>query len=245
MSDAAGTLGDILGTPPRLAALYGARERHFAVGDAHLDVGRVDIGIVGQTIAHVFADALVRAGVAFWPSAAMVLRPRIALPGILATTARGVVRTEPGGDFVAHALEKAAFATVARTAPILAAIAFTAVTLTAGAAAVGVAAPLVAAPGVEIAALVAAAGVVGRSAIGPVAIFAAPSAIVLVGAVEAAVVVAAEPAALLVPAGAEAAVLAPVAITVVVAAIAAAIAAAVSVTFRAAARSAAPSRNRP
>src|SRR3954451_21148897 len=108
MRDAADALSDVLGPPSRLAAVHGARQRHLASRDVHLDLGGVHVGIVGQAVAHVLADALVGARVALRPAPAMVLRALVALQGVLLAAARRVVAPDPAGDLVARASEEAA-----------------------------------------------------------------------------------------------------------------------------------------
>src|SRR5690606_17140233 len=67
------------------AVVHGTGERHFTGGHGHFDVRRIDPRIVGQPVVDVFADAIVRTGVALRTAAAMIhlppaLRVRVAHP---------------------------------------------------------------------------------------------------------------------------------------------------------------------
>src|SRR5690606_14406618 len=80
------------------AAADGPVERDFAVLDRHLDAAGVEIPVVGQRIAHVLEDALVRTGIVGRAAAAVIHLP----------AARSVLVAEPARDLVARAVEKAA-----------------------------------------------------------------------------------------------------------------------------------------
>jgi hypothetical protein len=53
------------------AGVHGAGERHLPVLHRHLDVRRIDVGIVGQPVVHIIPDAFVRARVALWTASAV------------------------------------------------------------------------------------------------------------------------------------------------------------------------------
>src|SRR5690606_42120497 len=61
---------DLLGESPRFAllrtAVHGARERDLAVLHLHLDLAGVEEGVVGQKVADVLADPLVRTSIVSW-----------------------------------------------------------------------------------------------------------------------------------------------------------------------------------
>jgi hypothetical protein len=98
VGDAGHPLGNVLGPPPRLAAVHRARERHLAAADADLDVGGVDVRVVGQPVADVLLDALVGAPVALGPAAAVV---------DLTAAPLGLLVAEPGRDLVRGAVPHA------------------------------------------------------------------------------------------------------------------------------------------
>src|SRR4051812_9226243 len=111
MPDAGDALGDVLGAAALVAAVHHAGQRHLAARDNNVDAGRVDIGVVGQAVVDVLADAVVRAGVALRAAAAMV---------VLAA-ALGATVAEPGRDLVGRLVHEAALvaALVARRPPVI------------------------------------------------------------------------------------------------------------------------------
>jgi hypothetical protein len=113
MRDAGNGFGKVLGVAFLEAAAHRARRRDLAVRDGDLDLGRVDMRIIGQSVVHVLADALVRTLVALRPASAMLA----AL--VLAPPPRRIVVAEPRSDLVAGALEEAALVALALTPPAI------------------------------------------------------------------------------------------------------------------------------
>jgi hypothetical protein len=58
---AGNALGNVFAPPFLIPISYGARERHFAVGDVDFDFARVDVGRISQSVTHIFANPLVGA----------------------------------------------------------------------------------------------------------------------------------------------------------------------------------------
>src|SRR5882672_10423328 len=80
---------------PRAAAVDGARQRDLAVLDHDLDLDRIEMGIVGQHIAHMLADPVVGARVALGPDSAIraAVRPQ---PGARPAPGLFLLRSIPG-----------------------------------------------------------------------------------------------------------------------------------------------------
>src|SRR4051794_6355521 len=122
VGDAGDLLGDVLGTPARVAARDPAAQGDLAGAHRHDDVRGVDEAVVIEPVVDVLLDARVRPLVALGPAAAMILLP----PPL------GVAVAEPRRDLVRGALEQAALAAaaavaVAFPAPVVAAVATAAV----------------------------------------------------------------------------------------------------------------------
>src|SRR5829696_1877549 len=98
--DAAHALGDVFRPPLSLAAVHRAGQGDLTVRDSHLDLGGVNPRIVGQAIAEVLADTLIRTGIAFRSAPATVLGALVALPRILLTPAGRLIGAEPRRDLV-------------------------------------------------------------------------------------------------------------------------------------------------
>src|SRR4051794_27247609 len=64
-------VGDVLGAPAGEAAIDHARQRHLAPGDRDIDIGRIDVVVLGQALVDVLADALVGARVVARAAAAV------------------------------------------------------------------------------------------------------------------------------------------------------------------------------
>lgn len=96
--------GDVLGAAPLVAAVYGARQGHFAADHHHFDIGGIDQPVVAQPVGDILADPVVRAGIALRSAAAVVP---------LSFTA-----PEPGGNGIGGPLDEAAviFATALEVA---------------------------------------------------------------------------------------------------------------------------------
>lgn len=65
-------VGAVFGPPLGQTAINRARERHFAIGDLHLDLGRVKFGVVGEPIVDVVANAIIGPCVVLGPTAGML-----------------------------------------------------------------------------------------------------------------------------------------------------------------------------
>src|SRR5215210_5492374 len=117
--DAAHALGDVVRPPLSLAAVHRAGQGDLTVRDRHLDLGGVSPRIVGQAIADVLADTLIRTGITFRSAPAMVLGALVALPGILLTPARRLIGAEPRRDLVRGTIPEAPLAAVARHPTVL------------------------------------------------------------------------------------------------------------------------------
>jgi hypothetical protein len=121
--DAAHALGDVFRPPLSLAAVHRAGQGDLTVRDSHLDLGGVNPRIVGQAVADVLADMLIRTTIAFRSAPAMVLGALVALPGILLTPARRLIGAEPRRDLVRGAIPEAPLAAVARHPTVLVTVA--------------------------------------------------------------------------------------------------------------------------
>lgn len=64
----------ILGATLVVAAVNGSVQRHLAVAHLDVDVRGVEPAILGETIVHVLANPIIRAGVAPRPTAPMLVR---------------------------------------------------------------------------------------------------------------------------------------------------------------------------
>jgi hypothetical protein len=69
LAHAGNVLGDILGQSLGLAAIHVAAQGDLSIAYANLNLGGVDVGILGETFAKVFIDAIIRAAITFWPAA--------------------------------------------------------------------------------------------------------------------------------------------------------------------------------
>src|SRR5215207_149209 len=123
VSDAAHALGDVFRPPLNLPAVHRAGQGDLTVRDSHLDLGGVNPRIVGQAIADVLADTLIRTDIAFRSAPAMVLGALVALPGILLTPARRLIGAEPRRDLVRATIPEATLAAIARHPTVLVTVA--------------------------------------------------------------------------------------------------------------------------
>ena len=114
MGDARDGFGEVFRVALLEAAVDRAGERHLAVLHPHLDLGGVDMRILGEAVVHVLQDAGIGALIAARAAAAMLA----GLAHVPVAAALGVLVAEPGPDLVAGPLEEAALlVVVARAAP--------------------------------------------------------------------------------------------------------------------------------
>src|SRR5690606_19765795 len=109
VAHAADALDQILGAPFLLARADSSGQRDFTVFHRDLHVGRIDKRILGEAIANVFADALVRTAIAARAFAAVILASALP-PTPLAAAARAIAAIAKRAAAVIHFSSITAFA---------------------------------------------------------------------------------------------------------------------------------------